>query len=169
MLSVFWQQALFFCLQYRDMSIHQKLKQSKFSNVYEKTFVNLLYTGSKVESLMKDSLAEYKITPVQYNILRILKGSDPNPVSPGTIKSVSVFKKSDLTRIIDRMVQKDLVGRKICQNNRRQVDLNITSVGKSLLKELNPVMNKMVKLNCGSLLSEKEAEQLSFLLDKLHQ
>ena len=100
-----------------------------------------------------------------YNVLRILKGSFPNPLSPGEIKEVMLDKSPDLTRLIDKLVNMDLVDRHICPNNRRKMDVFITKKGEQVLHEINN-KQKNIEPSKENKLTEEEADQLSDLLDK---
>ncbi len=148
------------------MKIDQAIKQSKFESAHQKAFINIMYTANWLRDQQEDLFKEQDILPQHYNILRILKGSHPQPVSPGQIKEVMLDKGTDLTRIIDKLVKKDLVKRHVCEVNRRKVDVHITKEGLKFLNELNDPIRKLsshIKKN----ISDKEAEKLSDLLDEL--
>lgn len=116
---------------------------------------------------MKALVSEHKITLPQYNILRILKGSFPKPLSPQDIKAVMLHKKSDLTRMLDRLVSKDLIDRKTCPANRRKMDITIRQEGIVLLDTLNPEIHTVTDDRIALHLSEKEAKIANDLIDKL--
>ncbi len=87
-------------------------------------------------------------------------------VSPSYIKEVMLDKAPDLTRLVDKLVQKGWASRKQCEQNRRMVEIGLTEKGVKVLE----VLNEQVKANATSLqnrLTETEAEQISDLLDKL--
>jgi DNA-binding MarR family transcriptional regulator len=100
-----------------------------------------------------------------YNILRILKGKYPKPSSPGEIKEVMLDKAPDLTRLLDKMVDMGLVDRHLCPDNRRKMDVFITTKGIDLLEKVSKEQNRMYQEDMNNL-SEDEAEHLSNLLDK---
>ena len=112
-------------------------------------------------------VSKHQITIPQYNILRILKGSSPQPLSPQDIKKVMLHKKSDLTRMLDRLVTKDLIDRKICPSNRRKMDITITAKGLELLEELNPKVKSITEDKIAEHLSESEAKKANQLIDKM--
>jgi DNA-binding MarR family transcriptional regulator len=74
---------------------------------------------------------------------------------------------SDTSRIVDRLVSKQLVKKVICAKDRRLVDVTITDKGQSLLKKLDAEVNDME--NISKNLTNKEAEMISALLDKLRE
>ncbi|HEX8377978.1 MAG TPA: MarR family transcriptional regulator [Pedobacter sp.] len=143
----------------------EKEVQTKFENEYHKTVVNMLYTYGWISDILKSRLSKERVTLQQYNILRILRGQYPGPATINLLKDRMLDKMSDASRIVERLVQKGLVTRCINQRDRRAVDIVINEKGLELLKNLDPVITPIdvMKVN----LSETEAKQLNFLLDKL--
>lgn len=73
---------------------------------------------------------------------------------------------SNTTRLVDKLISKELVERSICENNRRKVDIGITSKGLQLLKEIDPLIDAK-ESELTSQLNNKELEILNTLLLKL--
>jgi len=147
------------------MSIDQDILQSKFRNEHQKAIVNLLYTYNWVTEKSKELFATEDITPQQFNILRILRGSHPTPLSTLQIRERMLDKMSDTSRIVDRLIAKGLVKKGICKADRRLVDVMITEKGKKLLERLDARQDEIDNI-IGNL-SKKEATSLSELLDKI--
>jgi MarR family transcriptional regulator, 2-MHQ and catechol-resistance regulon repressor len=148
------------------MGIDQDI-QTKFRNDYHKAAVNLIYTFNWMSEQTKEIFASADITPQQFNILRILRGSLPNPLSTLQIRERMLDKMSDTSRIVDRLIAKGLVKKGTCKTDRRLVDVMITDKGKKLLEKLDARQDEMD--NVMSNLSKKEAASLSELLDKLRK
>ncbi len=147
------------------MGIDQDIHQSKFRNVHQKAGLNLIYTYGWVMERIKELFATEDITPQQFNILRILRGSHPQPLSTLQIRERMLDKMSDTSRIVDRLIAKGLVKKAICKTDRRLVDVLITEKGKKMLERLDLRQDELD--NIVGNLSEKEATTLSELLDKL--
>lgn len=143
----------------------EKAIQTKFENDYQKVVVNTIYTYGWISDLLKQRIGKYHITLQQFNVLRILRGQYPGPATINLLKERMLDKMSDASRIVDRLLQKGLVTRCINQKDRRAVDIVINEKGLELLKKLDPVITPIDVLK--SNLSEAEARQLNFLLDKL--
>ena len=148
------------------MGIEKDIHQASFKNAQQKAMVNVLYTYGWIIERIKNILAEEDITHQQYNILRILRGSAPQPLSTLQIRERMLDKMSDTSRIVDRLVLKGLVKKTICTKDKRLVDVVITEKGQKLLKKLDQDATGWDNIIN---LSEKESEQLSHLLDKLRQ
>lgn len=127
--------------------------------------INLLYSYGWVIEKIKNFLAEEDITHQQFNILRILRGSYPKPLSTLQIRERMLDKMSDTSRIVDRLIVKGLVKKNICPTDKRLVDVTITDKGQKLLKKIDARADTVFDI-MGNL-SEKEAETLSHLLDQL--
>lgn len=148
------------------MKIEEEIKQYRFESNLHKALINLLYTNNWHRDLQQSIFKEFDLQQQHYNILRILKGSHPEPVSPGYIKEVMLDKGTDLTRLLDKLERKSLIVRKLCESNRRKIDITLTDKGLELLGRIKPVFNKLNE-EISNNLSEGEAQQLSDLLDKL--
>jgi DNA-binding MarR family transcriptional regulator len=145
------------------MKIEEEIKQQKFKSAHQKALLNLLYTASWLQGKQQDFFKPYKITAQQFNILRILKGQHPKSISGTEIKSRMLDRNSDVSRLLDRLVSKNLISKKTCPNDKRATDVNITESGLELLKTLDKFQNQMDGVLS---LTEEEALQLSQLLDK---
>jgi MarR family transcriptional regulator, 2-MHQ and catechol-resistance regulon repressor len=147
------------------MSIDKDIHQDKFKNEYHKATVNILYTYGWLMEQIKQVLADVDITPQQFNILRILRGSYPEPLSTLQIRERMLDKMSDTSRIVDRLILKDLVKKKISDTDRRLVDVVISLKGRRLLEKLDTRQDKLDGI-LGNI-SQHEASDLSKLLDKI--
>lgn len=147
------------------MSIENDIKQARFRNAYQKASINLIYTLGWLRERTKCIFESEDITPQQFNILRILRGSFPQPLSTLQIRERMLEKMSDTSRIVDRLIAKGLVKKVTCKTDRRLVDVIITDKGKKLLERLDQRQDEMD--NVLGNLSEDDANQLSNLLDKI--
>ncbi len=149
------------------MALEQDIQQKKFRNQHQKAVVNLLYTVGWLKDRTRAIFDPEDITPQQFNILRILRGSHPKPLSTQAIRERMLEKMSDTSRIVDRLLVKGLVKKVTCQSDRRLVDIIITDKGRKLLERIDLRESDLDNIVSG--LSEKEAEQLNRLLDKIRQ
>ncbi|MBU2494090.1 MAG: MarR family transcriptional regulator [Bacteroidetes bacterium] len=148
------------------MKLEEEIKQNiPFGNEYTKLAVNILYTHGWLSNLQSEYLKKYLITTSQYNILRILRGQHPKPASINLLKERMLDKMSDASRLVDRLVTKELVERKVCINDRRKVEVIITAKGLELLTALEKIEDE--QKNILKNLSIDEAKTLNKLLDKL--
>ncbi len=147
-------------------SLKEAIKQKKFASPMEMVLVNVLYTSNWYRDAQMPLFKKYGLQPQHFNVLKIVKGKHPNAVSPGYIIEVMLDKGRDLTRLVDKLVKLDLLKRETCPTNRRKVDIYITEEGLAITKEMEQDIMSLSN-NLDENLSIEEAEQLSFLLDKL--
>ncbi|MBL0744546.1 MarR family winged helix-turn-helix transcriptional regulator [Chryseolinea lacunae] len=145
------------------MKIEDEIKQKKFLNAHQKAVINLLYTVNWLQGKHQHLFKSFNITPQQFNILRILKGQHPNSISATEIKSRMLDRNSDVSRLLDRLVSKNVIVRKACPTDKRASDVNLTDAGLELLRTID---KKQSELDNILSLSDEEALQLSNLLDK---
>ena len=147
------------------MKIGDEIKQSKFRDEYQKLVINLGFTSSWAERVTSCKLKDFKLTPQQFNILRILRGQHGNPATINLLTERMIDKSSNASRLVDKLIKKDLVSRRECPSDRRQVDVSITKKGLDLLAKIDKEEEEWVKEFKG--LSVTEAKELNRLLDKL--
>jgi DNA-binding MarR family transcriptional regulator len=131
----------------------------------KKTVINILYTQNLLIDTFNDILKPFEISIEQFNVLRILRGQNGNPANMCLIQERMIAKTSNTTRIVDKLVAKDLVTREICPHNRRKMEVNITEKGLELLLEIDPKVDRF-ELNLLLNLNTSEAEMLNQLLEK---
>lgn len=146
------------------MSLEKDINQQAFRNQHQKAVINLIYTWHWVNHRMRHMFGKDGITSQQFNILRILRGAGA-PLSTLQIRQRMLDRMSDTSRIVDRLLAKDLVQKIICPSDRRLVDISITEKGKKLLGEMDKYEEDVDGLFTN--LSETEAKQLNILLDKI--
>ena len=147
------------------MGIDKDIQQVKFQNSHQKAAINLIYTMGWMREKTNAIFEAEDITPQQFNILRILRGSFPQPLSTLQIRERMLEKMSDTSRIVDRLITKGMVKKLTCKNDRRLVDVIISEKGKKLLERLDDRQPEIDGV-LGNL-SEKDANILSDLLDKI--
>ncbi|MBK7981005.1 MAG: MarR family transcriptional regulator [Ignavibacteriae bacterium] len=147
------------------MKLEEEIKQKKFKSDFQKLAVNLIYSHGWLMNYQKKFFDQYGITGTQYNILRILRGQHPNPVSVNTLRERMLDKMSDTSRLVERLRIKKLLIRNTCKKDRRKSDINITEYGLQVLNDLDQIDNEFEKTF--STLTINEIQILNELLDKM--
>ncbi|HLX93660.1 MAG TPA: MarR family transcriptional regulator [Puia sp.] len=148
------------------MTIENEIHQTKFRNEHQKAAINLIYTSNWLNERMKFFFDKYNITSQQFNILRILRGAGA-PLSTMEIRERMLDKMSDTSRLVDRLVKKELVKKNICRTDRRLVDVTIADKGRELLTEMDRRDAEMDAILEN--LDETDARQMNQLLDKMRK
>lgn len=147
------------------MKIEEAIKQKEFKDPYNKAVVNLLYTHSYIVSLQSSLFKDFGLSPEQYNVLRILRGQKGNAITVSSIQERMLNRMSNASRLVEKLKRKDLVIRRECESDRRQVDVLITEKGLLVLNQIEHLSDghnrTLIQLD------ETEVNQLNDLLDKL--
>ncbi len=126
--------------------------------------VSLMRAADYVRRSVSGVLEPHDITPQQYNVLRILRGAGECGLPTLEIAERMIEQTPGITRLIDRLEIKKLVGRERCPTDRRQVFCRITKEGLNLLEKLDEPVRGAEKLALSALTSN----QLSQLVELLH-
>ncbi|NUO00462.1 MAG: MarR family transcriptional regulator [Saprospiraceae bacterium] len=148
------------------MKIGDAIQQKQFLSEYQKAHINVLYTASYLNQETLRALKPFRISPQQFNILRILRGMYPKPASVKLLTEKMIDKTSNASRLVEKLRNKGLVDREACDDDRRKVDVQITGTGLELLEQASRVIEQMIQ-NYEVLINREEATTLNVLLDKL--
>jgi DNA-binding MarR family transcriptional regulator len=143
--------------------IEEAIQQTKFRNSHQKAVINLIYTANLLQSKHQTFFKPFGITGHQFNILRVLKGQYPNSISATEIKSRLLDQNSDVSRLLERLMQKQLITKTASENDKRASDVFISAQGLELLAQIEK-HHKEIDFTIN--LTPEEATQLSDLLDK---
>jgi DNA-binding MarR family transcriptional regulator len=146
------------------MGIEKDIQQTNFRNEYQKLGINLMYTASWLNERIGRFLMQEDITQQQYNILRILRGSEV-PLSTLQIRERMLDKMSDTSRIVDRLIVKELVQKSACKADKRLVDITLTQKGLELVTRLDQFNDQIDSILQG--VSKEDAVIVNQILDKL--
>ena len=146
------------------MKIEDEIKQPRFRDVYQKVAVNLLFTSNWLVGRQHEFFKPFGITTQQFNILRILRGQQPSAISGVEIKGRMLDRNSDISRLLERLLKKELVSKRQSENDKRAANVSITEKGLELLTSIDEKFREFETSHFK--LSETEATQLSQLLDK---
>ena len=148
------------------MDIESSIKNTVPLSPHAKAVINVLYTSRHIEECSALMFKSYDLTAPQFNVLRILRGQKGRPAQLSTIQERMIDKNSNTSRLIDKLVAKDWVTRRICRENRRKIEIFITPNGLDKLTEVDPLVEQ-TNTQLLKDLTLKEMEQLNMLLDKL--
>ena len=146
--------------------LREEIQQTKpFSSTAEEVFLNLQRTAGLLMQSLTHMLKQHQLTPTQYNVLRILRGAHPDNLTCGEIGSRMVTPEPDVTRLVDRLVKRELVVRQRDTRDRRVVRVGIADSGLDLLAGLDEPIEVWMAEHLGHI-AETELNHLSNLLEK---
>ncbi|MBX2927361.1 MAG: MarR family transcriptional regulator [Saprospiraceae bacterium] len=148
------------------MRIEDEIQQKQFNNEFQKAHINIVFTAAWLNHRSSKILKPMGISTQQFNILRILRGMHPQPAGIKLLTERMIDKMSNASRLVEKLLQKGLVVRTECGNDRRRVDVKITHQGLDLLQRASIAIEERFHNDVQSI-SVAEAAQLNDLLDKL--
>lgn len=147
-----------------DMNVEETIKTNKKLRLQSRTLIHFALVNQKINVQFATALKPYEISEQQFNVLRILRGQG-KPANLSTINERMVTKMSNTTRLVDKLILKGYVKRWVCESNRRKVEILITPEGKSILAEIDKII-EAAEDEILHRFSEKELNELNQLLDK---
>ena len=148
------------------MRLEESTNQKKFKNEYQKLALNLIYTHSWLTSIQMETLKPFNLSWQQFNILRILKDQHPKSATIKVLSENMIDRMSNASRLVEKLKQKGYVERKINKDDRRQVKIQITSLGLSTVKKASTVLDRTITKKM-STLPKNLAIKLNEYLDQL--
>jgi MarR family transcriptional regulator, 2-MHQ and catechol-resistance regulon repressor len=143
-------------------------QKAPFSSLEEETLLNLLRTSDCLHRRLQLEVRAWGVTSTQYNVLRILRGAQPQGLTCAAIGSHMVTAEPDLTRLLGRLKTLKLVRQQRDRRDRRKVWTQITDAGLELLKAMDPAVQHLPKALLGSMKAE-ELSELNRLLESARQ
>lgn len=148
--------------------INNRLQTNVKLPLSKQTVINIFMSNIWVKNDLLSVLKPHDLSLEQFNVLRILRGQKGQPINLQDVQERMVYKMSNTTRLVDKLILKGYVKRNQCKENRRKIEIYITSNGLNILKKLDTKIDK-TEQHITSNLSEIELEQLNKLLIKLKQ
>jgi DNA-binding MarR family transcriptional regulator len=141
-----------------------EIKQTKpFPRPGQEALVSILRTAAVLEYEINEALKPFDLTSTQYNVLRILRGAEPNGLCGREVGERLITPLPDVPRLLDRMTEAGLVARKRDPADRRHVTARITPRGLRLLDEVQPAMETIERKRTRAL----GRDQIQALLEHL--
>ncbi|WP_396146356.1 MarR family winged helix-turn-helix transcriptional regulator [Flavobacterium sp.] len=147
------------------MEIEKITKSNIKMDDSKKIILNIIYTQNVITDKFNEIIKPYDLSSEQYNVLRILRGQKGSPANMSIIQERMLSKNSNTTRLIDKLLLKELVTREVCPNNRRKIEVLITNKGLELLKILDPKVAENENQFAENLSSDEKIK-LNALLEK---
>lgn len=113
--------------------------------VEDRVFISLQKTADSLGLEVEQLLKPHGLTGTQYNVLRILRGAEPEGLACRGIGERMISHDPDMTRLLDRMEKRGLISRARQTNDRRVVKTRISSAGLLLLKNLDQPVRELHK------------------------
>lgn len=131
-----------------------------------KTLSNLVYIGYWVNKKNNAFFKQFNLSTQQYNVLRVLRNQNGDVISLSDLHNRMIYKMSNTSRLVDKLIEKKYVSRKKSHTNKRKVEISISEKGIQLLEKIDLKIQKHT-LSINKNLDRKEALILNELLTKI--
>ena len=146
------------------MTLRDEIQQTKpFISLREEALLNVVRTSATMTDELEDLLKARGITNTQYNVLRILRGAEPDGLCRNELRDRMLTRMPDVTRLLDRMEEAGLVARSRDNEDRRLVSTRITPAGRKVVDDLDSPVHEFHQRR----MAHVSDEQLQRLIDLL--
>lgn len=157
-----------------------QIRPGPFESIAADVFLAIQKTADMLMTELAEFFKPHRISPTQYNVLRILRGagagcSDARHVDPdarglacGEIAHRMITRDPDMTRLLDRLEDRGLIARQRDKADRRMITVRITDAGLKLLKGLDQPLVDLHDQQLGHL-GAKKLEALLELLEEVRE
>jgi DNA-binding MarR family transcriptional regulator len=134
----------------------------------DQLFVALLKTADSLSQDAEQVIKSAGLTATQYNVLRILRGAEPDGLLCRGIAERMISRDPDMTRLLDRLEKQEWISRQRQQDDRRVIIARITADGLKLLKKLDQPVHDLHKEQFRHMTAAK-LKQLADLLSEVQK
>jgi DNA-binding MarR family transcriptional regulator len=143
---------------------HEIQQKAPFSGLEEEAVLNLFRTSDFLERAFQHKTREWGVTSTQYNVLRILRGAEPQGLQCAAIGARMIASEPDITRILARLKTLKLVRQHRDHADRRVVWTRVSEAGMGLLREMDPLIQRLPAILLGHM-SKAELKEMIRLLE----
>lgn len=136
-----------------------------FASPEEEALLNVARTSDVLQRALQVRIRDWGVTSTQYNVLRILRGAYPNGLTCSAIGSRMITAEPDITRLLARLKALKLIRQRRDRHDRRVLWTHIVPAGLDLLRQMDPVVERLPIELLGHL-SRADLKQLIALLEQ---
>lgn len=135
----------------------------RFDSLEQEVFLNLWRTYDRLRAFEDELFERFDLTPQQYNALRVLRSVHPEKLNTLELAARLVSRAPDITRLLDKLEQRGLIGRDRPAENRRIVRIGIAEAGEALLDSMREPILKCHTKQLGHLTQQQLRELVALL------
>lgn len=143
-------------------------RAARFDSLEQEVFLNLWRTLDRLRLLEEALFEQFELTPQQYNVLRLLQAQQPEGLQTLQVAARLVSRAPDITRMLDKLAQREWIERERLEGNRRVVRVRITPAGEALLAQIGPLLAECHTRQLGHM-SAGDLKQLVQLLQQARE
>lgn len=141
---------------------------SNSNPLVEHIFATLLTCHQKMSYNISKEMKAFGVTKQQYEVLKILSAQPDRAMNLNEVKSHLRENVPDISRIVQRLADKNLINRSRQSNDKRNSAISVNKKGIELTEQIGPVINTMMADFFGEL-SAAELQELSRIVTKVNE
>ena len=122
-----------------------------FDSLEQEAYLQLWRTFDRLREIDEKLFASHGLSAQQYNALRVLRAAFPRRLATSALGARLVSRAPDMTRLLDKLESQGLVQRCRSRENRRLVEVSITSGGRALVDRLAAAVRRCGRDQLGHL------------------
>lgn len=147
-------------------TIRQRLHQQRFRTPAHEAVLAVLLASARLREQVEETVSEAGITSQQYNVLRILRGAQPEGLPRCDIARRTIERAPDLTRLVDRLAKEGYVERGRSEHDARLSVARITRKGLAALDKIDPRIEALHR-SIAAAIGERDARTLTRICERL--
>jgi DNA-binding MarR family transcriptional regulator len=147
----------------RKTALSASSKRRRFDSLAQETYLSLWRTYDRLKALEDELFEAYELSAQQYNTLRLLEAVHPAAMTVQQLGEKLISRAPDMTRLLDRLEARHWIARVRPPENRRTVQVTLTSAGQALLKELSAHVRDCHEQQLGHLSSVQQRQLIQLL------
>ena len=150
----------------KQMAKSDSMDDSKRVGLNKKALLLMGKVNSKATMHLQENLLAYDLTPQQFNLLRILRGAKDENLNSKIIRERLIDKNADVSRLIGRLVDKELIELVVSDEDKRQRWVKLTESGYGKLSSID-IELKDFPFDFFNGISESDVETLIEIFEKI--
>ena len=147
--------------------LRDEIQQSRpFETLEEEVYLEILRTSQVAGRWVVEALRMSGLTPAQFNVLRILRGSGPEGLASSRVAERMINHDPDVTRLLDRLDAAGLAEKRRDERDRRVVNVAITKAGLKLIEQASKAVRLRLESEMGSM-GDRQLNALADLLERI--
>lgn len=122
-----------------------KQQNKLLSNKFISIAINILSISSRLEHFITVILKAFNLTLPQFNALWVLASHYPDPIPLNKLTESMIDKSSNTSRLVDKLVEKNLALRQVASHDRRVIHLSITETGLMLASQASELLESSLE------------------------
>ena len=126
-----------------------------------------LRAGSAAGLAMEAALAPTGVSHSEYDVLVNIAGGPREGLRPTELAERVLITKSGLTRLLDRLVERGYIERRVCASDRRGQLIVLTAEGRHAYRRATPNIVRAIGTILGGRLGDREVEALRVSCERI--